>query len=432
MTVEAKKSTEVSSATSTMGGAGNDYALEPVPESAHTSGVSVGMVNGALAFAVPGLITGIEIGQSLGFWSSVAAFLVGGLLLALFGVATARVAYYNRLTSFLTLRHVFGRWGAKLVSLCFVFSLMGWYGVNLDLFALAVKGMLRHYTQAESSTVLIELSASVVIVITTLFGFKKIEKLSAWLVPVMGLVTFILLVKSATSEKEIAVVDATMSFGTAVSAVVGSFIVSIVLMPDLARFCRTKRDTWTASILPFFLLSTFVYIAASLAASVYGSDDILALMIKLGLGVFAFILLICSSWLTNVVNLYSASLGAVAVVNSTRQYLVILIMGLVGAVASSLNILEQFSTFLFSLSVLFTPVAAIYCCDFFILRKGRRYKTNTDVATFNYAACLAWFLGVIAGSAGQVYGVSITPIEALDALLVSFFSYLLAARWLKT
>ena len=32
----------------------NDYALEPVPESEQTHGWAVGMVNGSLAFAVPG------------------------------------------------------------------------------------------------------------------------------------------------------------------------------------------------------------------------------------------------------------------------------------------------------------------------------------------------------------------------------------------
>lgn len=69
----------------------NDYALEPVPESAQTSGVAVGMINGALAFTVPGLITGIEIGEALGFWESIAAFLVGGLILAFFGTVTALV-----------------------------------------------------------------------------------------------------------------------------------------------------------------------------------------------------------------------------------------------------------------------------------------------------------------------------------------------------
>ena len=166
----------------------NDYALEPVPESAQTSGVAVGMINGALAFAVPGLITGIEIGEALGFWESLAAFLVGGLILAFFGTVTALVGHANRLTSFLTIRHVFGVWGAKLVSFCFVLSLLGWYGVNLDLFALATNGLLVDYLGITFNTSAIEWGVSAVIVVTTLYGFQRMEKLSTWLVPILSLI----------------------------------------------------------------------------------------------------------------------------------------------------------------------------------------------------------------------------------------------------
>lgn len=409
----------------------NDYALEPVPESAQSSGIAVGMINGALAFAVPGLITGIEIGEALGFWKSIAAFIVGGIILALFGTLTALVGHANRLTSYLTIRHVFGVWGAKLVSFCFVLSLLGWYGVNLDLFALATNGLLVDYLGITFNTSAIERGVSAVIVVTTLYGFQRMEKLSAWLVPIMGMVTLFLLIKSAMAIETsggLASVEPTMGFGTAVSAVVGSFIVSIVLLPDLARFCRTKRDAWSASFIPFFLLSTFVYIAASLAANVFGSDDILALMVKVGLGLAAFVLLICSSWLTNVLNLYSASLGAAAVINGGKQKFLIIAMGVMGAVASSLNLLDSFSEFLFSLSIMFTPVAAIYCADFFILRRQTAYQAGDFIPSFNFCAIAAWVVGILFSFSSSKTGLFITPIEAIDALIVSLVSYLILSR----
>mgnify|MGYP000477343542 FL=1 len=59
----------------------DDYATEAVPEDKTVSGFRIGMINGNLAFAVPGLLTGLEVGTSLGFQQSVLAFLVGGVLL---------------------------------------------------------------------------------------------------------------------------------------------------------------------------------------------------------------------------------------------------------------------------------------------------------------------------------------------------------------
>ena len=370
----------------------------------------------------------------MGFWESLAAFLVGGLILAFFGTVTALVGHANRLTSFLTIRHVFGVWGAKLVSFCFVLSLLGWYGVNLDLFALATNGLLVDYLGITFNTSAIEWGVSAVIVVTTLYGFQRMEKLSTWLVPIMGMVTLFLLIKSAMAIETsggLASVEPTMGFGTAVSAVVGSFIVSIVLLPDLARFCRTKRDAWSASFIPFFLLSTFVYIAASLAANVFGSDDILALMVKVGLGLAAFVLLICSSWLTNVLNLYSASLGAAAVINGGKQKLLIIAMGVMGAVASSLNLLDSFSEFLFSLSIMFTPVAAIYCADFFILRRQAVYRAGDFIPAFNICAIAAWITGILFSFTSAETGLFITPIEAIEALIISLASYLILTRAMR-
>ncbi|GEA02470.1 hypothetical protein KUL17_13670 [Alteromonas sp. KUL17] len=62
-----------------------DYTTCKVPESATVGGLSIGLINGSLAFSVPGLITGVEVGNALGFTLSFYAFLIGGLILSLMG-----------------------------------------------------------------------------------------------------------------------------------------------------------------------------------------------------------------------------------------------------------------------------------------------------------------------------------------------------------
>ena len=44
----------------------DDYPTSPVPEHRTVGGIRIGLVNGALAFAVPGLVTGLELGVALG------------------------------------------------------------------------------------------------------------------------------------------------------------------------------------------------------------------------------------------------------------------------------------------------------------------------------------------------------------------------------
>ena len=100
-----------------------DYATTPVPQNKSVGGVRIGMINGGLAFAVPGLITGLEIGKALGLTQSIYAFLLGGLILSILGTVTGLVGMHNRLTSCMTMKFVFGHVGANLLSFAFVISL---------------------------------------------------------------------------------------------------------------------------------------------------------------------------------------------------------------------------------------------------------------------------------------------------------------------
>ena len=95
-----------------------DYATTPVPESKTHNGWSIGMVNGGLAFAVPGLITGLEIGSALGLEQSIYAFLLGGLILSILGTITGIVGMKNRLSSCMTMKFVFGLQGCKYCQSC--------------------------------------------------------------------------------------------------------------------------------------------------------------------------------------------------------------------------------------------------------------------------------------------------------------------------
>ena len=56
----------------------------------------------------------------------------------------------------------------------------------------------------------------------------------------------------------------------------------------------------------------FVMWVAASAAMVLGTEDIISIMLTLGLGLGAFIIIIAGSWVLNALNLYSAVLGVTA------------------------------------------------------------------------------------------------------------------------
>jgi cytosine permease len=408
-----------------------DYATTPVPEGKTVGGVRIGMINGGLAFAVPGLITGIEIGKALGLVQSIYAFLLGGLILSILGTVTGLVGMHNRLTSCMTMKFVFGNIGANVLSFAFVLSLLGWYGVNIDLFSEVTLQLFLNIFDFSPAIWLLEILIGILVTLTTIWGFKLLEKISSMFVPILFLLVVYMLYKSigyVTPDVKIASNNVSFTFGEAVSAVVGSFIVSVVLMPDFTRFSASKKDTVVASFLPFFLLSTFVYIASAMAGIAVNDDDILHIMLTLGLGGLAFVLLIVSSWVTNVVNLYSSALGLNAINPKWHEWKLIIIAGVLGTVAASFNLLDSFTNFLFSLSVIFTPVAAIYVVDFFIIRKKHSYDVSSlkDIEAVNWVAILSWFVGILVSVMTNKGIITITTIEVCDAILITVPVYYFA------
>ncbi|WP_229744689.1 cytosine permease [Neiella marina] len=412
-----------------------DYATTPVPQHKTVGGIGIGMINGGLAFAVPGLITGLELGTALGFEQSLYAFLLGGLILSVLGTVTGLVGMHNRFASCMTMKFVFGSFGANLISLLFVVALLGWYGVNIDLFSDVAQQLSVKLFGSAPSILALEIALGIIITLTTIWGFKLIERVSTLFVPLLALILVYLLMQSVNYQStttDPTVATASIGFGEAVSVVVGSFIVSVVLMPDFTRFARTSSDTAISSFLPFLGLSSFVYIVSAFAGLVVHDDDVLQVMLMLGLGGVAFFLLIVSSWVTNVVNLYSAALGLNAMFTRWKEWKIIAVAGVLGTIFASFNLLDRFTDFLFGLSVVFTPVAAIYVVDFFLIRCKRHYQLAelSETRAINLAALFAWVLAITAALLSNHGYISVTGIEACDALLVTVPAYWLLRAYL--
>lgn len=409
------------------------YGTTAVPGDITVSGLRIGLVNGALAFGVPGLVTGLELGGALGFVPSLYVFITGGFILAILGVITGYVGRVNRLTSCMTISCVFGKRGSVAVNLLIALSLLGWYGVNMDLFSSVVSDLLQQWVGTSTDLMTIEILGGVLITATTVFGFQLMEKLATLLVPVMVLVvgymayqvmqlppeTLTQLMQSQTEPQ--------ISFGAGVSVVVGSFVVGVVLMPDFTRYSGSTKDTVVASVLPFGVLATGVYVVSAAAGVAARSSDVLIVLQHLGLGASAFLLVVLSAWLTNVVNLYSAALSINSVFLRQKEWAITIACGALGTLAASFNLLDRFIDFLFGLSILFAPIAGVYIADFFFLRGRERYQPDLS-ANVSWPALLAWVFGVLVSLSSQAGLIVLTGIEALDAISAAMIVYLILNR----
>ena len=173
-----------------------EFSTTPVPDSETVNWMRVGVISGLVAFSLPTFLSGIEIIEVAQNRDAMLAFVVGGFILAIVGSVMGAIGARTRLSSYMLVRIAFGTKGAALVNLALAIALLGWFGVNIDLFSDAMQRVLSSLLGLEVPPWIIEVGAGVVMTITTVYGFQAINKLSLLFVPILMAVTALLLVKA--------------------------------------------------------------------------------------------------------------------------------------------------------------------------------------------------------------------------------------------
>ena len=410
----------------------DEFSTSRVPMDRSIPWWRIATINVLFSVSLPTLITGMDLANQAPRATFLWSIVVGSLILTVIGIHTSIVGCRARFSSYMLARIAFGAKGSMLLNLAFALSLIGWFGVNLNLFGDSIQRLLRVLLDYHGPEWPSELAAGILITGTTLVGLKAINRLSMLIVPVLLLVCALLLVKSlehGSFGEILARAPATgMSFGDAVSAIVGGYIVGAVIMPDTCRFIGAAHGAvWTA-VLTYFVSSAGIMVIGGLAALALHRTEMLDLMLAMGLGAGAFAIVIGGSWLLNALNLYSAALSVDAAVPRLKRSTTTLLCGALGTLAAFLNILDHFLAFLFYLSIVFVPVASIIVIDCFWLRRSDYLVGDGASRGIEPPALAAWAVGAavaLAGSAGLLH---LTDIAALDALIVTGLLYTVLRR----
>ena len=404
----------------------DDHARSPVPQGEGVSGWRVAMVIVGFAITLPLMLTGSRMGLALGVGNALQAFVAGGLILMAAGSLTAMVAADARLSTYKILEFSFGRSGAKLVSAVLALTLFGWYGVTAALFGDALRAVVADIHGVHLHTVTGIVVGSALMIAVTVFGFRALDLLSVIAVPL--LVTFLLVLvaqtvgevagKSGQSTGEI-------ELGVAVSMVVGTYIVGVVLVPDLCRYARSVRQGVLAIVAALGVGLPFVLAASAVPSVAANDDDLVAIMVKLGLGAPALFVIVFATWTSNANNLYSTSLGLAAVVERVAKWKITVAAGIVGTLVAIGGITDYFMPFLLALGIAIPPVAGIYLVDYFVVQGQDLYaeRRAADVSPFNPAAFAAWLLATATGAVTASDWFALTRIPACDSLLVAGLLY---------
>ncbi|MEO0466161.1 MAG: cytosine permease [Pseudomonadota bacterium] len=407
----------------------NEFAVVAISEDQRVAWPRIASVAAMVAFSLPTFITGLELYHEMTPTAAAWALVFGSMIIFVVGALMGVIGALTHMSSYLLVRIAFGDRGAGLVNIAFAISLLGWFGVNINLFAEAADGLSQTVFGLSLPPLVWMGIASAAMTFTTLVGFSAINRLSVILVPVLAVVTLLLIYQSAQLQGLGGYFSGDtvgpLSLGDGVSAVVGAIIIGAIILPDITRFARHWSGAVYTALFSYVVAQLMVMGAAAFAGGATGETEVIDLMVNIGLGLGAFIIVIAGSWVLNSLNLYSAVLGIKATYPKVPTIGLTLLLGVVGIIAGALNLLDHFVTFIFYLSVIFVPVAGVLVVDYFLIRPGAyTIETLSKNAAINVKAFASWGAGAIMAvlmSEGVI--ASITGMAALDAAILAALVY---------
>ena len=405
----------------------DDFSREQVPRDKTYSGIHVGMIIVGGVIGIPGFLQAAKVGGSLGLEKATVAFLTGCFILGSLGALTSYVGTRTRYSTYMLTGFAFGRTGGKFVNFIIALTLIGWYGVIINVFAAAADLVIRDLFGPGIPVWAYIVTGSCLMIGVTLSGFKGIDKLAMCLVPVMLVFLFYaawLSWDDISSWNRGSPGAQPLSYSTAISSVVGGYIVGVVIQPDYSRFAKNVRHAMWAVFIALWVVQALVFFLAAIPSVATGVSNLIMIMVTLGIGVPAFFLLLLSSWCSNVLCLYSSGLSMSTIFTRARLWQLILAIGVAGTALAFMYSDDYLIPFLVLLGVTVPPIASIYVLDVILFRRG---GNGIDIAVakpgINMDAFSAWGIAVLVGYLAQAERFSISGIASLDSILTASVVY---------
>jgi cytosine permease len=376
----------------------------------------------AVMIALPAFVMGAEISHAFGASRALVVCLLGGGLLGLLAAMTGSAGAQRRCTTYELIGEAFGAQGARVANAVLGISLLGWYGVMATMLGHALASTWSGL--AALPPWLLSLAGCVLTTATAMVGFRALNWLSALTTPLKILLlawTFGAALSAGDTASLWRYVPATPTpLGAGVSMVVGGLIVGAVLTPDISRFAISPRRAALGAGLAYGVGFPLVLILAGMPSLVSGERDMIKIMLALGLGLPAMLTVVLTAWSTNTFNLYSATLIGQTLAPRLGSWRLALTAGVLGTVLGLGGISQMLLPYLLWLSIAIPPIGGIYLVN---VKLG-----PSAAAPWRWDALASWLIGSGWAAVAPRMGLNLTPVAALDSILISAAVYALA-RW---
>src|SRR3984957_5710867 len=174
----------------------DEFSTSPVPSDRSISWWKIALTNVLFSICLPTLITGLDLAIAAPRRNFLSGIIVGSLVLTFIGILTSLLGSRTRLSSYMLARIAFGTYGSTLLNLAFALSLLGWFGVNINLFGDAMVRLMAALWGYGGPVWPVELAGGLMMTAATLVGLRAINTLSTIIVPILAIVCLLMLLES--------------------------------------------------------------------------------------------------------------------------------------------------------------------------------------------------------------------------------------------
>ncbi|GMA63851.1 cytosine permease [Alicyclobacillus fastidiosus] len=353
----------------------DDYSLSRVPDSERRHWFGIATMRFGQMSALSQFLLGATLGFGMNFWHAFFALTLGAVILEIISIFVGIAGMKEGLSTTMLVRWTgFGRLGSVIVSIVIAISLVGWFGVQNQVFADGLNQLLG------GPIWLWSIVTGALVTVVVIYGFLSMGFTAYITVPLFMVIAFFSIGRELTHYSfghlvSMGAPGPALTLGAAASMVAGGFITGAIISPDMTRYNRSVAGVIKQTVLGITLGEYVIGLIGVLLAHATKSANVITIVMSTS-GVIGTVVLVTATLKINDWNLYSSSLGIVNLFDVVfRKRIsrvgVTILFGAVGTLLSVLGILDQFEGFLTLLGVAVPPVGGIMVVEYFLIR---RYK----------------------------------------------------------
>ncbi|MDW7661963.1 MAG: cytosine permease [Bacillota bacterium] len=398
-----------------MGGTDQDV-YEPIKESQRVNWPTMLMIFVGMWVSMYSVNIGMAVGQSMAVIPAISATVIGYAIAGLFAAAIGLVGQKTGLSSYVLAKGPLNWTGQMLISFIMFLTIgVGSIGLQADTVGRAIGETI----PAIGYSPIVSGIVCAIMMITAILGVKYMGKVSWVTMPfffVLSIIATWIAVRNAGGWEVLrAIENDTMSFSRAVFLNAGAWAGFVMLMPDVSRFLKTKKEVLTVIPIAFVIGSVPPVCGVILGAALGTSLD--QVFVSLGIGIVGLLAVIGIGWTTNDNNAYTAGLALTTAIypfkKLTRRKVttIVAVIGVIGAMTGlgNLGFITWIAGFHGSFNMSFVGVLIAH---YLVVSKDKYIQTK------GVAGIISWLVS------GLLTYFDLLPLPFLSAAFLGFALYL--------